>query len=384
MSSMIVNGLHAEINTPEALTGEAVHGLPPHFRTQAYVVDEYPTCPETWEHGSDLASSYFVSLKAGRGMWFDFTPNQLHTHHVAVVISVQGINPVTGKPITELCLVQHKEKCPVHDIAFQQNRYCPTCKYKWPAQNYLATTTGETLWLDGFRNEGGQVRQYIVSEEQAKGIAAQIEARDPEFKRVWAIGFAFYLSREPKPAPPPRPLRPAMDSIAELSHLLEASGDDEAFIEKDSSGGVGKISAHREMLWRAAAENGQTMRCCSLASSSSSSSPSTTSAPSSPDQKGVVRSRKAPTLKRRITGTALAAASRIKPIVEQKRLEVGAGARIGQEVGVDPNPIDFWQEKPVGMIYVNFTDAQTLRQILEAGKRREASEGPLHDLNVGN
>ena len=58
---MIVNGLHATINTPDALVGDGIHQLPPHAKRDTYVVDEYPSCPDTWEHGSDKASSYFVS-----------------------------------------------------------------------------------------------------------------------------------------------------------------------------------------------------------------------------------------------------------------------------------------------------------------------------------
>ena len=96
-SSMEVNGLFAIINTPEALKGEGVHGLPPHAPVNAYVVDEYPNCPETWMHGSAKASSYFCPVDAGKGMWFDFTANQNHKHHIAVVVSVQGINPVDGR-----------------------------------------------------------------------------------------------------------------------------------------------------------------------------------------------------------------------------------------------------------------------------------------------
>jgi hypothetical protein len=72
-----------------------------------------------------------------------------------------------------------------------------------PGQNYIATTTGESLWIDGFRGEDGQVRQYIITEDDTKGVAAQIMGD----QRVWAIGFAFYLSKEPKPEPTYSPMR---------------------------------------------------------------------------------------------------------------------------------------------------------------------------------
>src|ERR1039458_4674977 len=94
---MCVNGLYASINTPEALKGEEVHALPPYNPCPVYVVDEYENCPGNWMHGSDKVSSYFVPVKAGKGLWFDFTQSEHHPHHVAVVISVQGINPINGQ-----------------------------------------------------------------------------------------------------------------------------------------------------------------------------------------------------------------------------------------------------------------------------------------------
>jgi len=344
---MTVNGISAIINTPEALEGEGLHGLPPHMPVEAYVVDEYSACPENWEHGSEKASSYFVSLEAGKGMWFDFTRNQYHKHHIAVVISVQGINPVTGKPITELSLIQHKKQCPVHNVDFKQNRYCPECGYNWPAQNYIATTTGEThLWLDGFRNENGEVRQYIISEEQARGIAKQIEDQDPEFKRVWAIGFAFYLSKEAKPELP-RMTRSISYGAPYQTHKISATSD---WLDSNnwSSKGGGMSAAPGRSL------NSHTPDLEQFCVS-------TTPAPIPP-----------------------AHIAQTEKIIETKKLEIGGGARIKQDIGIDPNEIDYWQPEPAGMIYVNFTSKETRQQIINAGKRQDKKEGPLNGLKVGN
>jgi len=356
---MAVNGLFAEINTPEALIGEGLHSLPPHNRVDTHVVDEHPACPGIWEHGSGKASSYFLSLEAGKGMWFDFTSNQHHKHHVAVVTSVQGINPITGKPITELCLVQHKTKCPIHDMDFQQDRYCPKCKFKWPAQNYIATTYNEPLWIDGFRNDDGEVRQYIVSEEQARGVAKQIEDKDPKFKRVWAIGFAFYLSKEPKPETPLR-LR---------SILPTTQPPEDGFYEKTSnwsskSGGMpDMISGGGPDMLGFSASYSDSPSICSSSSSSKSSGISGQSCGISAQSRNI-------SAKQKVTAT--------------KKLEIGAGARISQDIPVDQEPIDFWQEEPAGMIYVNFTDQETLQKILDAGCRQDKAEGPLDGLKVGN
>jgi hypothetical protein len=190
---------------PEALKtrtdehgNEVANGLPPHCPIDAHVVDEYPACPDTWMHGSSKASSYFLGVEEGRGMWLDFTGNSYgHKHDVAIVVSVQGVNPITGQQQRGLNLEQYRNQCPVHKVDFKQDRFCPKCKYSWPAQNYLATTTNHPLWIDGFRTADGKVHQYIMTADEQRGVAAQVIGDD----RVYAIGVAFYLSKEEKPQP---------------------------------------------------------------------------------------------------------------------------------------------------------------------------------------
>jgi len=387
---MTVNGLHARIMLAEALSGDRVFGLPPGTPVPAYVVDEHPACPDNWEHGSDKASSYFVSLTAGKGMWFDFTVNAEHARHVAVVVSVQGLNPVTGKPITELCLVQHRKQCPVHKVDFQQDRYCPKCEYKWPAQNYIATTTGETLWIDGFRNESGTVRQYIISEEQAKGIAAQTEQRDKEFKRVWAIGFAFYISKEPKPVVH-RPIQ-SMDKFG-LGGGMKGMSMPMADCLECAKGGL--AFDQYTITTTQPPENVKTTQSPEKVSYSCSATPSSTPSESISAKgeqwfapAGELRAR-APLRRMAHPGLQQTLGTddikrEVEKVVEQKKLEIGAGAQINQDFGVDNNPIEFWQPEPVGMIYVNFTSKDTLDKILAAGKRQDKVEGPLSGMKVGN
>ena len=174
-SNMSVNGLTVSLNMPSALTGEGVNRLPPYCRQKPFKVDEWH-CPENWMHGSSRASSYFIATEPGRGLWLDFNENSSHKHDVAILISIQGVNPLTGLPTTEMRLEQYKEKCPKHLVPFQQDLFCPTCGYKWSPQNYMSTTGQPSglLWLDGFRTEDGVIRQYIFTEEEKRGVAAQI------------------------------------------------------------------------------------------------------------------------------------------------------------------------------------------------------------------
>jgi hypothetical protein len=340
---MQVNGLQAQINTPDALVGDGVHGLPPHNPVEFYPVDEYPACPKNWMHGSDKASSYFVPVQVGKGMWFDFTPNQSHKHHVAVVISVQGINPVTGQQITNLNLQQFKKQCPKHNIDFQQDRYCPECQYKWPAQNYIATTTGETLWIDGFRNTEGLVEQYILTEEKCRGIAAQLIGED----RVWAIGFAFYLSKDAKPEIPAQSVRICSIKPGQYQNTWNAE--------------------QYQNTW-----NG--LHYHDAAPSEYQAFGFINNSSIDPGPSGSVL-RSAPTNDY---------AMEVEEVEAGTKVEIGAGAKIEQELGIDPNNIDFWQEEPIGMIYVNYVTPDTCQQILNVGKRQDKQNGFLENLRTGN
>ena len=350
-TTMEVNGLYARINTPAALVGEGLNALPPHCPRPAYAVDEYPACPENWMHGSAKASSYFVPVTVNRGMWFDFTMNASHRYDIAIVVSVQGVNPVTGKKVVELNLEQYHENCPVHKTPFLQERFCLECGYKWPAQNYIATTTGQTLWIDGFRNEKGEVRQYILTEEVARGIAAQVIGSD----RVWAIGFAFYLSKEPRAAY----VRPQGFGYNSTSVTDFGCG---VFGFSGPTGPTGAAGAQGAMGdTPKAMMNVNTVKCCSM--------------PISVSKGGSSMSRMMRSAKR---------ASAVQPITKQKTLEIGAGARIDQEVGVDANPIDYWQAEPTGLIYVSYCDEETAHKIILAGKRQDKKDGSLAGLKVGN
>ena len=60
------------------------------------------------------------------------------------------------------------------------------------------------------------------------------------------------------------------------------------------------------------------------------------------------------------------------------------GARIKQDVGVDTNPIEFWQPEPAGLIYINYVTQEEADRIIAEGKREEAKDGSLDGLNVGN
>lgn len=332
-ATMSVNGLTCTLNMPEALKSqrggdglEITHALPPHAPRAAFRVAEYDhACPESWVRGDNDEASYFVPVQPEHGLWLDFNGNRGHTHHVAVLISVQGVNPITGRPVSDDKLEQYRKNCPVHHRKLGEDRFCKTCNFKWDAQNYLAgnATPQGYLWLDGFRAADGVVRQYVFTEEMARGVAAQILGDE----RVFAIGIAFYLSKQPKPPEPPR------------ASLMLASYD---YSSPPFIGYAAKGHSHR------------TLRSSRL----------------------VVGSQAEPvfsaSLERSLSSPA-------------KALEIAAGAKIAQRIHQDPEKLDFWQDEPAGRIYINYTDVATARMILESGKvdLTAGGEGFLQGLEVG-
>ncbi|HJV32620.1 MAG TPA: hypothetical protein VJ694_01200, partial [Patescibacteria group bacterium] len=207
VDTLTINGLHCRINLPKARVSrydgsgqEIDQGLPEYAQRKAFKVDDCERAPADWMRSDPArkAASYFTAVKPEHGLWLDFNQNNGHAHDVAAIVSIQGVNAVTGQPVNSLALEQYNEVCPVHQVRFGAERLCQACGYKWPAQNYLASTgAGHQFWLDGFRAKDGAVRQFVFTEDQSRGVAAAIIGK----ARSQAIGVAFYLSKALKPQP---------------------------------------------------------------------------------------------------------------------------------------------------------------------------------------
>jgi len=324
-----------------------------------------------------MASSYFLGVKEDYGMWLDFNECSYHTHDVAIVISIQGINPITGQKMVgdnPLRLEQYHKKCPIHGTFFKQDRFCEECGFKWPGQNYLATTgTPEMkLWLDGFRSSDGKVRQYIITEDKMRGVASQMIGED----RVFAIGIAYYLSKNKKPNVIKRqPERLAKDWYAGSPVMFWNQPPAYMGYKLDHTG----------------TPMGQEWSSTSQSSSSSISS-------------GIFRSSKTPVIDSKYDRTvcqlgidasmvadAMVEPSRcskeynatVNPVTPVKKLEIGAGALIEQRVYDDPKLMEYWEEKPAGMIYINYCDEVTLKKILDQGRRADEKDGFMQGIKVG-
>ena len=371
---------------------EIAHSLPPGRPVDVYAVDEYHGCPANWMHGSDIVSSYFLEVIEGSGMWLNFNDCAHHTHDVAIVVSIQGVNPITGQKMVgeeKLRLEKYETKCPVHDVEFQQDRFCPECGYKWPAQNYISTTGTPwgSLWIDGFRNADGSVRQYIFTEEEMKGVASQKLGDE----RVFAIGIAFYLSKKKKPEPKlSYPIRGIEDT--DLDYSYETTGTPwKSYQTTYSHLYKSCITSHLSLNLGAELNssindlecdyinddglNEVVAGCCSEELTSGIILPDST--------KDVEYDRSLDSRYDKITSQSVAEEF-VEPVKAVKKLEVGAGALINQKIHEDPKDIDFWEKKPVGMIYINYSDEESIKDIINRGKREEKKEGFLQDVELSN
>ena len=352
---MEVNGVGCVFNMPNAVSvrkddegNELPVGLPPHCQIKPYAVDEYPGCPDAWMHGSSKASSYFVPVKEDKGMWLDFNSCWNHKHDVAVVLSIQGVNPISGQKQDKMVLEQYRNKCPLHDCNFQQDRFCPECKMTWPAQSYVSTTGSSEnhFWIDGFRNADGQVRQYIFSAEEMKGIAAQIIGKD----RVFAIGIAFFLSKKPH-------------------GRIEAKTKSRSIV-MDYSFPVQKLVKKSQFPNKYHTD--ETIVSCSASDDYSMNSMLF--------DVGACEDESTSEEETRDYGE-FRGMSIDKPV--ETKLEIGAGGLIDQQVDLDPKDPDYWENEPVGFIYINYSTQKEFDKILAIGKRKEKKDGFMDGLKVG-
>jgi hypothetical protein len=368
---MQINGLSAEINLPDAPKGLDIHSLPPYAKQDVYQVDDYAGCPQNWMHGSGKAASFFLPVDTDKHLWLDFNSNWLHSHYVAIVLSVQGINPITGLPTKSLRLEQYRDKCIIHGDEFGADRFCQKCannvpgeydgtrvdKFpsKWPPQNYMTTAkhTSGLLWIDGWMADNDTIRGFLITSETMRGIAQQIIGDD----RVWAIGIAFYLSKEPKPIP----LRPILRTAG-------ISGQSFGFTHNSSPPAVPVAFGKSDISYTA---NATGKYCCN-------SIPNSMEIQSYAHNIGNEEFATCPTSELILDQSSL---------IETEKLEIGAGAKIQQQLcELDPNEPSFYKDKPEGLLYVNYCSKADFDKIMAVGQtdRAKNGEGFLSGLQTGH
>lgn len=263
-----------------------------------------------------------------------------HSHFVALVPSVQGVNAVTGQPIDAVRLEQYAMQCPVHQAAFASDRFCASCGFKWPHQNYITNAAGSgsqsEFWIDGWRTRDGKIRQFVFSAAgEGLGVAEQVLGE----RRALGIGFAIYLSKDPKPVQPRRILRGG-DPEASLG-----SYDSSQFLGLDGLESTGI----KGTLGGAESYSG---------------------------------ARSAPTLRR------MASFDTPRRVGPPMQVEVSHGREVDQKVHPDPHELDFWREEPEATFVLTPTDAAWVAELVRNGPTVDLTAGgmgPLAGLRgVGN
>lgn len=311
-------------------------GLPPYHGRRLYLVDKYPACPSNWLRSQGRLISLFVPIVPGQAAWLDFNGCNSCPTDVAVVVSVQGVNPLTLRPCTDAQLEQYVDRCPTHNVPFGAHRFCHQCGFKWPRQNYLATTgtPNGAFWLDGFRRPDGTVSQYLLSTDTSRvGVAEAVLGT----QRVHALGLSFFMSKHPKPTA----VAPERDGCIGFTSF---GSDSEGLSPKGSVSYSGTIS------YKTSKPRGPAFLSKGVAAAAEiSCSVAETSAPSAPSAPGNSQWRRSV---QEVTPT---------------QVEVMPGETIDQQVYDDPQPLSYWQDQPEVVVVLNYCTEADADMILAGG-----------------
>ena len=344
------------------------HGLPPGTPVPTYPVQALPGCPEEWIRES---GSYVCPVDTDWGLWFNWTQND--ALRTAVLASVKGMDPVTGRKLENLRLERYVERCPVHDCDFVGDKLCEKCGYKWPAQNYVAAPN--TLWWDGFRQSDGSVRQFFFSADDAKDIASLVIGKE---NTVPAFGFAFYNVTDKWIQENPNVTSRGNYSISSTSSskspgiVLCSAGTPKGFYAKgpkgSSAGGQSvAIPDSVQLISGGLDEFTEFDDACEVEVKTSLNFV----APAEQKTSGILRGM-----------------SRAQPKPKKsKSVSVGAGAEILQDVVPDSKPFDAWKTEPAGLIRLYFVFEEQFKEIVLKGGVKDLEgkkAGYLEGLPVGD
>jgi hypothetical protein len=333
-------GYKVKIMETERLRGDITFGLPPGRPMDVYPLEYFPGVPEEW---CKEVGSYVIPINSEKAMWFDFTMNQHET--TGVITGIKCLNPITGLKIENLKLEQYRDQCPTHKIPFGHDRYCEKCKYNWPGQNYLSYPN--TLWIDGFRQPDGTVRQFFFTDEEMRDVASAVIGKQ---NTTISFGFAFFrnkrvVTREPQLTRGAAPYFGIPD-FDYTPHWFQPTityyGNQTTNISLDDG------------IKKSISEPVNQVFCCSATSE---------------------------------VGASFAApVTRSFRNTTNKEVAVGAGAKINQKLLIDTLPLSEWIKEPQALIRLYFVFNEQLNTIIRNGgiKIPEKKEnGYLQEIKIG-
>ncbi|OGL63659.1 hypothetical protein A2839_00790 [Candidatus Uhrbacteria bacterium RIFCSPHIGHO2_01_FULL_47_10] len=353
---MSVDGLSIGVNLPyrQMHGGLGLAAFAPHM---VHNVADFKESPQGWPRAvGEKEASYFTGVMDDREMWFDFKAMNQHPHFVAIAVIVQRVNAVSGRKAEHVYLEQYKTTCPNHDIAFESERYCPECKFKWPAQNYVTNVVGGgEFWLDGWRSQDGEIRQFVFADVEAGlGVAQQLIGEE----RTADIRFAVFLSKNPKPVSPRMDvLRRGIGSpivTAHQQHYGTLGGHD---LESFGSQTKGGFEVHT-MLYNSPA----------VAMGTRSMDPASVTLGGG-EERGIP-----------FCDDLAESVGTMRRIGAPVKQEVSFGRAVDQKIHADPNDIDFWQSEPAAVIMLTPAPADWVATVTRNGATVDRTKGGMGPL----
>jgi hypothetical protein len=358
--SMKLNGYTAKIMEAERLVGDHSFDLPPGTPLPVYKVSDFMKKPDHW---MDDDGCFVVPVNPDKGLWFDWTDND--ARNVCVLPSVKGCNPITGQQLDDMALESYEKKCPVHGTEFGENLFCEKCGYSWAPQNYV--TGASTLWLDGFRDKDGTVRQFFFTEDMKRDVASAMLGKE---NTVPAFGFAFYKAKEKRMSVIYNSDTGTFEPLIKSNTNKDIYYDNYMFNMIDCSLSISKSANSNSLIqeWKPVYDGGGSddSRCRGITNianvRSDCLSVDNSFADSGPDIDTIA-----------FTG--------IDENIEEKEVAVGAGAQIKQDIKKDEYGIDTWSDLPDAVMRIYFVFEDEFKQWEAHGMKNNHSM--LNGMPVG-
>jgi hypothetical protein len=371
MKVMSYKGYKACIMEAERLIGGSVFQLPPGNPIDVFYANQFDAYPEDWVK----EGAFVIPVKPEKGLWFDFRGNS--SNNTAVLMSVKGCNPITGLPLSGFHLEKYENKCPIHGSDFIGERYCKECGYKWPNRSYLSQSP---LWWDGWMSEG-VIRQFFFTKNMMRDVATYRIGKE---NTVPAFGFAFYSPKERRPESNIKRGGGGTKFQFTAQSKGIAGGTccsvpmEEMFLESLCSASEAPLD---DMLFESPSTNiySKTSNCTLDGLSGAKSC--------TPNTKMGNKSKKLHSFFSKET-EAMRSVNKIEeePVIEKKEtVSVGAGAKIAQELPVDPYGIDTWKDTPDSIMTIYFMFQKEFDELVSKGFHDidKSNKGILEGIPVG-
>jgi len=381
---MDINGCYASIMRAEKKQEESSDGLPSGIPIPVLPVDYLKDRPKEWVGGE---GSYVVPVDSDWGLWFNWTMN--NPMDTSVLVSVKGMNPLTGQKINGYTLEETGNECPIHKTPFKRGKLCTECGFKWPSQNFISAPN--PLYLDGFRQADGNVRQFFFTEDMARSIPELVIGKEDT---VPAFGFCFYRRKKYEITYEGgnrcKNEFPKIQDI-NVSYLIGETGAlctscDSLEYERRTSGarlrggGVGSTKRFGHLYSKGLSssyEASYSTLCCAADASVSSSEPELRAFYADSDVAHTINLVDS-------FSDAIEDRSEVR-LYKSADVGIGAGARIKQDFIKSIVPLEDWKEKPEGTLRLYFVFQEQFEAMAEAGFNdlSGAKEGYLVNLPVG-